>query len=179
MNFCTIELYEIVFNDLMENLSKIRAKDLSILIWCLCKANKRTPKVYGAISLEIENRIKSFQAAGALLVAERVPSNDSINLEKKDSQIKNEDLSEDLEDSDFEIEETDEVASNTLENDHFSCQSISMILWCFTKKSIEDADLFEKLGYIISENIQYFSLLQLSNILYGLTPFANQHEKVL
>jgi len=191
LKYNEMDLYVKLCEDLFKDLDKLKSDHLSLLAWCLSKIGSRNPNFYGLISLEIEKRLKKMKQEGCLMTQEAYVKQENIVVRRKGiietsekTLRSDEELSEDEDLLESEFEEEDEgvdelelqqkaAEKNTLSaqelkiDELMSAQGISLIIWSFAKRNIQDETLFDTLRDIFIKDIQFFSVQQISNILYG------------
>jgi hypothetical protein len=152
MRFFETELYLKLTEDLFQNIKDLSIDDIALLVWCISKTATRNPKLYGMAAIEIEKKLKISQ------LLEKKPSV-SANSAKDESE-------DDIDDVDIVEEETGSLKKRS--KDLYSARSIALLFWSFSKRNIEDRDLFNAFYKIFFSKTEYFGLHEACLMLYAM-----------
>lgn len=184
MRYNEIDAYVKLVEDVFASLKEIKSDQLALLAWCLSRLGSRNPKYYGMISLELEKRIEKMIESGCFMVQEAYIEKENlpqrkkgiISIEKDEEMQENESEDEWAEMDDFadkeeevEVEESLEGKKPIKADELLSAHGMSLILWSFCKRNVQDENLFAALEKLFIQDIRFFSAQQIANVIYGLT----------
>ncbi|KAL4430489.1 hypothetical protein ABPG74_005414 [Tetrahymena malaccensis] len=154
------EIVEKLIKESVDNVKQLTFKQISILIWVMAKFSYKQTNQLNSLCLEVGLRLDDPQL--------KICKQDEVkkpNSQKKEEELDFEDLEQAL--------ELPEEKENIIEP-----QSLSMFLWSLGKLGVYDEDLMKSALNAIKNQIDQFTPLMITQILYSFSNIKYKNKEV-
>ncbi|EWS71609.1 MutS domain V family protein (macronuclear) [Tetrahymena thermophila SB210] len=154
------EIVEKLIKESVDNIKQLTFKQISILIWVMAKFSYKQTNQLNSVCLEVGLRLDDPSVKICTQNEIKKPTS-----QKKEEELDFEDLEQAL--------ELPEEKENIIEP-----QSLSMFLWSLGKLGVYDEDLMKSALNVISNQIDQFSPLMITQILYSFSNIKYKNKEV-